>query len=97
MSKKIVRQYSGCMLILFGISFALTSIYVVSSIAVGHDLFSIFIDEDGESTLRTYKLQFWIAIVAGAIFLIAGGKISKLRIMDNFPYEEDEDKETDNP
>ena len=90
MDKKGVRQFSGCLIIFFGISFVFSSIGVILTLVTGFSLSKYFMDEDGDSTLWWYKAQFWILVAAVVVLLIAGGKLSKLRIFKNCPYEEDE-------
>ena len=89
MEKKDVRQTAGCFIVFFGITFILSSIGVVLTLITGGSLSKYFTDEDGENDFWWYKTQFWIVIVAIAILLIAGGKLSNLRVLDKFPYEED--------
>lgn len=92
MDKKGTRQLSGCLIVFFGISFVLSSIGVILTLVTGSSLSKYFTDENGESDFWWYKAQFWIVVVAIAVLLIAGGKLANLRILDNFPYKEDEDE-----
>lgn len=90
MARKDTRMFTGCLFVFFGISFVATSIGVVLALVFGQSLTLFFTDEDGDSHFGWYKTQFWIVAISFILFLFAGGKIRNLRILKDFPYEEDE-------
>jgi MFS family permease len=90
MKKKDIRSTSGCLIVFFGISFAISSVGLILSLVMGGSLSKYFLNEDGESDFWWWKAQFWIVVIAIVVLLIVGGKLKNLRILDGFPYEEDE-------
>lgn len=90
--RKGVRKFSGCVIILFGISFILTSIGVIITLVFGGDLKEFFTDENGDSTFEWFKAKFWILIVAVIVFLIAGGKFSNFKFPQGY-VDNDDDKD----
>lgn len=94
MNRKELRQSAGCFVVLFGIMFILSSIGVIVTLVTGGSL-STFFSEDGESTFWWYKIQFWVLIISIVVLLFAGGKLSNLRLLNKFPYEEDNDHDSD--
>ena len=93
MKKKNIRQGAGCIVILAGITFILSSIGLILTIVTGGSLSNFFSDEEGESTFGWYKIQFWILVISVIALLMAEGKLSNLRFLNKFPYEEDNDDE----
>ena len=94
MDKKQTRQVSGCLIVVLGFAITLTSIGVILDIAIFGNISKSFIDNDGESNLGAYRLQFLVLIIAIITLLLSGGKLSNLRIWENFPYEEEEGNDT---
>jgi len=92
MDKKGTRKLSGCLIILFGITFILASIGVIITLIFGGDLQKYFTDEDGESNFWWFKAIFWIFLIAVAVFLIAGGKFSNFKFPEGYVDNEDEKK-----
>lgn len=90
MDNKATRQFSGCIIVFIGTSFVISSLGVILALVTESDLLKFFTDEDGESSLWWYKTQFWIVIAAVVVLLIARGKLTNLRMFNNFPYEEDD-------
>jgi Na+-driven multidrug efflux pump len=90
MDKKGTRQLSGCVIILFGISFVMASIGVILTLVFGGDLQEYFTNEDGESNFGWFKTMFWILLIAIAAFLIAGGKFSNFKFPEGYVDDEDE-------
>ena len=66
------------MVILFGLSFVVTSIGVIFTIVFGDNLNEFFKNEYDESDLGWYKITFWVLIIAIVIFFLSGGKLSDI-------------------
>ena len=78
-NKKNVRKLSGCIIILFGLSFVITSIGVILTIVFGDDLNEFFTNEYEESDLGWYKITFWVLIISIITFFLSGGKLSDIK------------------
>lgn len=92
MKKLEIRKLSGCIIQFFGISFTLTSIGLILSLVLGGSLSEYFLNEDGGSDYSWWKQQFWIILVAAAIFLFVGGKVNDLKFFNNSRDKSSEDK-----
>ena len=95
MDKRDIRKTSGCFIIFLGISFIFSSVGVILTLVFGGSLSEYFTNEDGDSEFWWYKAQFWIVIIAIVALLFAGGKLTNIRLFENFPYKEDEEDESD--